>query len=277
MSTVLALSASTIKTLTMRDFLSALKGLGPYVAATISFLVSSFLVKNHMGNIPENDILVSADPLIFPLMVSLVVVAIYLAMISSISISRDKDQGTLEVLFYGPVSPASYLLAKFVADIMIYLFVAALLIVYFTATSVLTNLAFSLSLIKAIFISLFSASCVISFSIFVSSFTAKTRTSIIWLVALLLSFLALEVANDVMLQLPEQSLTSSMVYLRNALSFVAGITKWVSPFSIFEKGIESISTNNSLNYSITILYAMLYSFILIILSIYNLNRKGVRA
>ena len=277
MSTVFALSASTIKTLTMRDFFSALKGLGPYVAPTISFLVSSFLVKNHMGNIPENDILVSADPLIFPLMVSLVVAAIYLAMISSISISRDKDQGTLEVLFYGPVSPASYLLAKFVADIMIYLFVAALLIVYFAVTSVLTNLAFSSSLIKAIFISLFSAACVVSFSIFISSFTTKTRTSIIWLVALLLSFLAVEVANSFMLRLPEQSLSSSMIYLRDTLSFVAGITEWVSPFSIFEKGIESISMNDIVNYSVTILYAVIYSLILIIISIYNLNRKGVRA
>ena len=276
MKNIFLLSGHTIRVLTMRDLLATIKGWGPYIAATISFLVSSFLIKNYLATLKENDILISSDPLNFPLMVSLIVVSIYLAIFSTVSVSREKDQGTLEVLFYGPVSCGSFLLAKYFADILVFLFVVGFLILYFLALTVLTNLGLSWDLVEAIVLSVFSASCVISFSMFISSFTSKTKSSIIWLVTILFILLALEVSHSMLLRLPEESLSDMLIYLREGLRIVIMGTEWVSPFSILMKGMESIGLGNFGLYALNVLHAAVYTFLFLLLSVVVMKRKGVR-
>jgi ABC-type transport system involved in multi-copper enzyme maturation permease subunit len=266
MKNIFFISAHTIRVLTARDVLSAIKGWGPYIAATISFLVSSFLIKNYLATLKENDILISSDPLNFPLMVSLIVVSIYLAIFSTVSVSREKDQGTLEVLFYGPVSCWSFLLAKYLADILIFLFVVGFLVLYFLALTMLTNLGLSWNLVEAIVLSIFSASCVISFSMFISSFTSKTRSSIIWLVTILFILLAIEVSHSMLLRLPEESLSDLLIYLREGLRIAIMGTEWISPFSILMKGMESIGLGSFGLYALNVLHAVVYTFLFLILS-----------
>lgn len=276
MKNIFLISGHTIRVLTVRDLLSTIKGWGPYIAATISFLVSSFLIKNYLTTLKENDILISSDPLNFPLMGSLIVVSLYLAIFSTVSVSREKDQGTLEVLFYGPVSYGSFLLAKYLADILIFLFVVGFLILYFLALAVLTNLGLSWNLVEAIVLSIFSASCVISFSMFISSFTSKTRSSIIWLVTILFILLALEVSHSMLLRLPEESLSDLLIYLRDGLRIAIMGTEWISPFSILMKGMESIGLGNLGLYALNVLHAVVYTFLFLILSVVVMERKGVR-
>ena len=276
MKNIFLISGHTIRVLTAKDFLSTIKGWGPYIAATISFLVSSFLMKNYLTTLKENDILISSDPLNFPLMVSLIVVSLYLAIFSTVSVSREKDQGTLEVLFYGPVSCGSFLLAKYLSDMLIFLFVIGFLILYFLALTVLTNLGLSRNLVEAIIFSIFSASCVISFSMFISSFTSKIRSSIIWLVTILFILLALEVSHSMLLRFPEESLSDLLIYLRDGLRIAIMGTEWVSPFSILMKGMESISLGNHGLYALNVLHAVVYTFLFLILSVVVMERKGVR-
>ena len=276
MKNIFLISGHTIRVLTVRDLLSTIKGWGPYIAATISFLVSSFFIKNYLAALKENDILISSDPLNFPLMVSLIVVSLYLAIFSTVSVSREKDQGTLEVLFYGPVSCGSFLLAKYLSDMLIFLFVIGFLILYFLALTVLTNLGLSRNLVEAIIFSIFSASCVISFSMFISSFTSKIRSSIIWLVTILFILLALEVSHSMLLRFPEESLSDLLIYLRDGLRIAIMGTEWVSPFSILMKGMESISLGNHGLYALNVLHAVVYTFLFLILSVVVMERKGVR-
>ncbi len=276
MKNIFLISGHTIRVLTVRDLLSTIKGWGPYIAATISFLVSSFLIKNYLSALKENDILISSDPLNFPLMVSLIVVSLYLAIFSTVSVSREKDQGTLEVLYYGPVICGCFLLAKYLADMFIFLFVVGFLILYFLAFTVLTNLGLSWNLVEAIVLSIFSASCVISFSMFISSFTSKIRSSIIWLVTILFILLALEVSHSMLLRFPEESLSDLLIYLRDGLRIAIMGTEWVSPFSILMKGMESISLGDFRLYALNVLHAVVYTFLFLILSVVVMERKGVR-
>ena len=276
MKNLFTLPGHTIKALVRRDFYSITKGWGPYAAAAVSFLASSFLLKNYLGTMKMDDIMVSADPLNFPLLISLVVVSFYLAIVSTISISREKDQGTLEVLFYGPVNSSSYLVSKYLADMFVYLLLAGLLVVYFLAVSLVTNIAVSWSLVKAIIMSVFSASCIICFSLFVSSFTSKMRSSIIWLVAILLLFLAIQSSHNILLSLSEEAVSPVLVYLRNTLSLFSGILDWVSPFSLLDRGMESISIGNPKLYVMNVVFALVYSVVFLLASMLVLERKGVR-
>ena len=277
MSIQTSLSMTAVKALAKKDLSAATKSWGPYVAATISFLASSLVLKKYLSGIGDNNILIASDPLNFPLYISLVVVSFYIALISAITISSEKDRGTLEVLFYGPVNHTSYLMSKYIADMTIFLFLIGLLIPYFLVATTLTNLALSWSLLKGIVLSVFSASCIISFSLLISTATSKMRTSVIWLVVLLGAFLSIQLTNGILLRLNVGTLSPVVQYLRRTVHLINTGTEWVTPFAPLNKGIQAIVISNDQLYFGCILFALLYSSIFLAASVAVLRKKGVLA
>ncbi len=271
-----SLSIQTVKALSKRDLYSTLRSWGIYVVAFLSFIASSFILKNYLDSIQADDILISADPLNYPLFISVIIISFYLAILSAISISREKDQGTLEVLFYGPVSSLTYILGKYIKDILTYLVMVVFFLVYFWGVSLLTNLGFSYGLLKTILISIFSVSCIVSFGLFISSLTGKMRNSIIWLVGILALFLAVQVGQTILLGMLEENMSPVLTYLGDTLSVVSQGINWISPFSYLTRGIDSVYLDNTLLYGLNILYSLAYSAILLLLSIFILKRKGVK-
>jgi ABC-type transport system involved in multi-copper enzyme maturation permease subunit len=213
-----SLSIQTIKALSKRDLYSTLRSWGIYIVAFLSFIASSFILKNYLDSIQADDILISADPLNYPLFISVIIISFYLAILSAISISREKDQGTLEVLFYGPVSCLTYILGKYIKDILTYLVMVVFFLVYFWGVSLLTNLGFSYGLLKTILVSIFSVSCIVSFGLFISCLTGKMRNSIIWLVGILALFLAIQIGQTILLGMPEENMSPVLTYLGDTLS-----------------------------------------------------------
>ncbi|RLE06789.1 hypothetical protein DRZ78_04095 [Candidatus Aerophobetes bacterium] len=271
-----SLSGRTIGVLAKRDLISTLHGWGIYIATFISFLASSFILKNYLDSIRENNISISSDPLNYPLFISVVIVSFYLAILSAISISREKEQGTLEVLFYGPVSSPSFILAKYIKNMLTYLIMVGLFFVYFSGVSGLTNLGISYGLIEAILFSIFFASCMISFGLLISSLTERVRSSILWLVGIFLAFLAIQISYTILLGIPEESMSSPLIYLGNTLSVISKGIGWISPFSYLTRGMDAISLGNLRIYGLNIVYCVIYSLILLILSVIIFEKKGVR-
>ncbi len=271
-----SLSIQTLKALTKRDLYSSLRSWGIYIVAFLSFIASSFILKNYLDSIQADNILISADPLNYPLFISVVIISLYLAILSAVSISREKDQGTLEVLFYGPVSSSTYILGKYIKDILTYLVMIVFFLVYFWGVSLLTNLGFSYGLLKTILVSIFSVSCIVSFGLFISSLTGKMRNSIIWLVGILGLFLAVQLGQTVLLGMPEESMSPVLTYLGDTLSVVSQGINWISPFSYLTRGIDAVYLDSTLLYGLNILYSLVYSAVLLSLSILILKRKGVK-
>jgi len=271
-----SLSIQTIKALSKRDLYSTLRSWGIYIVAFLSFIASSFILKNYLDSIQADDILISADPLNYPLFISVIIISFYLAILSAISISREKDQGTLEILFYGPVSSLTYILGKYIKDILTYLVMVVFFLVYFWGVSLLTNLGFSYGLLKTILVSIFSVSCIVSFGLFISCLTGKMRNSIIWLVGILALFLAIQIGQTILLGMPEENMSPVLTYLGDTLSVVSQGINWISPFSYLTRGIDSVQLGNTLLYGLNILYSLAYSAILLLLSIFILKRKGVK-
>jgi len=271
-----SLSIHTVRALAKKDLYSTLSRWGIYIAAFLSFIASSFILKNFLDSIKENDILISANPLNYPLFISTIIISFYLAILSAISISREKDQGTLEVLFYGPVSCPTYILGKYIKDMLTYLVVVVFFLAYFWGVSFLTNLGFSYGLVKIIFVSIFSVSCIVSFGLFISSLTGKMRNSIIWLIGILILFLVIQVGQTILFSIPEEKMSPVLTYLGNTLSVVSRGVNWISPFSYLTRGIDAVSLDNAFLYWLNILYSIIYSAILLVLSIFTLKRKGVK-
>ncbi|MBE0478291.1 ABC transporter permease [Candidatus Aerophobetes bacterium] len=273
----ISLSTHSTKILTRREFLSALYGWGFYVAIFISFLVSSLILRNFLQGIREDNIFISSYPLNFPLFVSMVIISLYLVIVSAVSISREKEQGTLEVLFYGPVSSSSFLLGKYFTDMLLYLIIAGFFSVYFFGVSLITNLGFTVALGKAIFVSIFIASCVISFGLFISSLTGKVRSSIVWLIGILIGFLVIWFFQNMFRGIPSEALSSWLIYVQRTLNVIYYFVNWVSPFSYLSRGMESIGVGSMRPFLLNILYSVVYTVVFLTASIYILKAKGVRA
>ncbi len=271
------LSTKTIKVLTKRDLVSALHGWGIYVATVISFLLSSFFLGRYLGGIREDNIRISLDPLsgflFFP---SVIIISFYLTVLSSISVSRERDQGTLEILFYGPVNSSAFILAKYLKEILTYLIIVVFFFAYFWGVSGLTNLGFSLGLVKAIFLSIFLVSCWISFGLFISSLTSRVRNSILWVVGVFLAFWALYFGQGLLLSLPAEEMPVFLSYIGGAVSFIYQAVWWISPLSYLSRGMDAVNVGSGWLYGMSILYSIIYSVVLIIFSMFILKRKGVR-
>ncbi len=276
------LSIHSMKVLAKRELVSSLYGgWGIYLAIFISFIGSSLFLTYFLRGISEENIFISSYPLNFPLFLSVGVISLYLVIVSAISISREREQGTLEVLFYGPVSSSSFFLGKYLKDMILYLITLGFFAIYFFGVSLLTNLGFTYVLLKGFLLSIFVASCVISFGLFISSLTGRVRSSIIWLVGILLAFVVfnplplLAFWGMFMGPLPDV-LVQWFVYLQKNLSIATQVINWVSPFSYLSRGMESISVGNIRPFLVNILYSIIYTAVLLILSIYILKLKGVK-
>ncbi len=271
------LSTKTIKVLTKRDLVSALHGWGIYVATFISFLLSSFFLARYLGGIRENNIRISPDPLsgflFFP---SVIIISFYLTILSSISVSRERDQGTLEILFYGPVSSSAFIIAKYLKEMLTYLLIVVFFFAYFWGVSGLTNLGFSYGLAKAIFLSIFLVSCWISFGLFISSLTSRVRNSILWVVGVFLGLWALYFGQGLLLSLSTEEMPAFLSYIGGAVSLIYQAVWWISPLSYLSRGMDAVNVGSMWLYGMSVLYSIIYSVVLMILSIFILKRKGVR-
>jgi len=273
----ISLSVYNMKVLAKRELTSSLYGWGFYAAIFISSLVSSFILKNFLQGIIAENIFITSFPLNFPLFTSIIIISFYLVIVSAISISREKVQGTLEILFCGPVSSSSFLLSKYFTDMALYLIILGFFVFYFLGASLLTNLGFTWDLIKAFLVSIFLASCMISFGLFISSLTSKIRSSIVWVIGLLIAFLAVWFLQNIFINIPSEALSLWMRYLQKALVIIHQFVNWVSPFSCLSRGMEAIRAGSMKLLALNILYSIIYTVILLILSIYILKAKGAKA
>jgi len=270
-------SFRVMMTLFKRDFLYSLYSLGYYIALFASFVVSSFILKNFLDSIGEEDILVSAYPLNYPLYITLIIISLYLVILSGVSISREREQGTLEVLFYGPVTSGSFLWGKYLKDLCLGIVALGFTALYFGLVSVLTNIGFTVGLVKALVMGVFLLSCIVSFGLFISSLTGRIRSSVLTLVAVLGAFLAIQFAYNALLGFEKESLSVPLLYVRQAMSYVFRGISWISPFAYLSRGLDSVVLENPFLYATHIVYALVYSLIFVFLSVYVMTKRGVKA
>ena len=259
-----------------RDLLYSLYSWGYYGVLFISFFASSFILKNFLDGIREDDILVSAFPLNYPLYITIIIISLYLVLISAISISREREQGTLEVLFYGPVTSRNFLMAKFWKDFFLGVISLGFTAIYFFLVSFFTNLGFTSGLARALIMGVFLISCVVSFGLFISSLTSRVRSSVITLLAIFGAFLAIQFSYNTLLGLEKESLPISLFYIRETLQLIFKGINWVSPFAYISRGLDSVILDNWSLFFTNVLYCIVYVVVFLSLSIFIMNRRGVR-
>lgn len=273
----LPLRLHAAKVTAKREVKSTLYGVGLYVTLCLVFFSASFFfVRGTLRSMIDQGVLAAPNPLMGSLFIAVGLAAIYLGLCSSLTISRDRDLGTLEALFYGPVDAASYILGKYLHQLVTHLVVIVFAVIYFYLLAATTQIGFSVDIVTILVLSLFLTSSMVSFGIFLSVSTRKMIVSVILFLALVLFFLGFAAVHAWVVSLPSQNLAGALVYVRIVLDRMNDVVKWISPVAYFQRGMMAVSTQSAGQYVISIVQSLVYSLVLLALSVWAFQRKGVR-
>lgn len=270
------LKVRTVWVLAKRELRLTMYGIGIYLAILISLVISATILQNYLEAVGRDRLLITASPFAYPLFIATGVCAVYLALASATSIARERNMQTLELLFYGPVDYVSYIFAKYLKAVLSYMFIIILLVCYFFIASLTSNLGLSFKFLGVLVLSLFLSSCVISFGILMSTLAESVRTSVLLLLGIVGGLIAIQIALEVLMNMGEVNLAPALLYLRNTLSILHAIVKWVSPFYYLDKGMEAVSLGSVAKFAASGIFSTIYSAVFLVLSILALKIKGVR-
>ncbi|MEW5865402.1 MAG: ABC transporter permease subunit [Bacillota bacterium] len=267
----------TIKVISSRGLISTLFGPGFYIVMCLSLLAPSILIYSYLGSVRETGLASMSNLIGTPFSVWVSIWGLFLSISSSLAVSREKELGTIEELFYGPVGPTDYVLARYVEHLLVYLVALAVSVCYFSMVSLLTNFSMSGTFIPTLLLSIFSVSTMVAFGILVSVVASKTRSSLTLLLTVALIFLGLDLAQGFLLGHSLGDPVGALPFGMSVLGWIARLTRWVSPFSNLGMGMDAAARGDIRAYGIVLVHSAAYSCAMLWMAVNRLKRKGVRA
>ena len=107
-----------------------------------------------------------------------------------------------------------------------------------------------------------------------STLCGSVRTSVLLLFGIVGGLVAVQVVLEVFMNMGD-NLAPALLHLRDTLSILYAMVKWVSPFYYLDKGMEAVSLGSVAKYAASGIFSTVYSAVFLMLSILALKRKGV--
>ena len=268
--------AHTVWVIARRDLLGMLYGMGIYLVIALGMLATLPVVAGYLDTVERSRVLILADAFTLPFFVAATIAMLFLALSSVATVARERDQGTMEVLFYGPVDLRSYVLAKHLAHVLAYLPIAiglaALMLAYAGMTGLRLPQAFALELL----LSVFTAAAVAALGVCLSTLARGVRAGIALLGALTAAFLAIRVGSELLSAVAVTNNVSPLLLLRNVVLAIDAVAGYVSPFGLFQSGVDALMRQDPAGYLSAIALSCLQCAVLLFVSVRLLARRGVR-
>jgi ABC-type transport system involved in multi-copper enzyme maturation permease subunit len=265
-------------TIQRRDLRATLYSLGPYVTLSAAIAIAATILRNYVKSVQDGGLDVLSNPFAIPLFGAAVLSSIYLAIVSTTTIARERDQGTLEVLFYGPVDATAYLLGKYLAQASTCVLMNIVYLAVFWLYALVTNFAFDPGLFWAAILSVAIASAVVAVSILLSTLYRSVRGALSTLLAVTLTFLGVQLGHDYVAKLTSplaRGQSNPLLLLQAILAWLDRIFNWLSPFAYLERGMDALLRGNAGEYLLMLGLSLLYTAVAFGLAVWTLRRKGV--
>ena len=260
-----------------RDLRAILLGKTVYIVLALAILAAVLLLRNYLNFVQDNGLLVLSGAFNFPLFTLIFVSAIFLALSSVTTIARERDQGLLEALFYGPVDVPAYVVGKYLAQMLVYLVMVLIYALCFAIYAALTNFTFPSSLGWVVLLSLTVVSDVIAFGIFLSAWSRDVRTALVTLLGVILLLGVIQFGRELLAAVPiSNRYYNPVLFLQNILAELNHLGQWLSPFSYLFNGMEALRRDVWRDFWLALLAALAFLLLFLALSVITLSRRGVR-
>lgn len=224
-----------------REVQALVRGMAGYAALAIALVAAGWFLATDLERVRANGLLVQGNPFQAPLLVAVVALSIFLAISAVVSVARERERGTLEVLFYGPIDEPAYIAGKFAGQVVGYLLALPVLTVSFLLISLLTGFRFSNLLLVSLVASVVPAAEVVAFGLLLSVVAGRLRSAILLFIGVVVLFLSSAVAYGVVSSIPVESPASPILPLRDALAALDALVDWLSPFAYFDRVLENVA------------------------------------
>ena len=230
--------STAVRVIAWREAKAAMRGLGGYVALSAALLAAGWVLSIDVRALMAAGVLVVAHPFGLPLAAALLVLASFLAVLAAMSAARERESGTLEVLFYAPVDELSYVLGKVGGLLIAYIAGLPLLLASLALLSLMTGFAMTPMVLASLAFSIVPAAEIISFGVLLSVGTRRVRSAVLLLVGVSAILLGVTMAYRVVLLVPISDPSSPVLALRDALEALNLALSWVSPFASLERIVD---------------------------------------
>lgn len=259
-----------------REALGAMRGIGGYVALSLALVAGTAILLVDVRALAVGGLLVQADPFAPSLAIALLVAALFLAVSAAVSTARDRESGTLEVLFYGPVDEISYVTGKVGGLLLAFVAALPLLGVAFALLSVITGFAVTPAMLASLVVSFVPAAMIISFGVLLAVGTSRVRTAILLLIAVIAVIVGTSFAYNLVLLVPVSDAASPILPLRDGLVVLDEIVGWLSPFSYLERVVEGAARGAWQSAAANLALALAFAAAMMALAALWLRRRGVQ-
>jgi len=271
-----AARATTVWVIARRDLLGMLYGMGIYLVIALGMLATLPVVAGYLDTVERSRVLILADAFTLPFFVAATIAMLFLALASVATVARERDQGTMEVLFYGPVDFRSYVLAKHLAHVLAYVPIVSGLAVLMLAYAGMTGLRLPQAFALELLLSVFTAAAVAALGVCLSTLARGVRAGIALLGALTAAFLAIRVGSELLSAVAVTNNVSPLLLLRNVVLAIDAVAGYVSPFGLFQSGVDALVRQDPAGYLSAIALSCLQCAVLLFVSVRLLARRGVR-
>jgi ABC-type transport system involved in multi-copper enzyme maturation permease subunit len=258
-----------------REARAVMRGIGAYVALTLALVAAVWVLLLDVRTLEGAGLLVLADPFRSPLAIAMLVLVTFLALSAAVSTARDRESGTLEVLFYAPVDEITCVLGKVGGLLVVYGAALPLLLAAFALLALITGFALRPAILVSLSLSVVPAAAVISFGVLLSIGTSRVRTAVLLLVGASAVLLGAALAYGMVLLVPVTDPSSPVLALRDALAALDAIVRWISPFAYLERLVDGALTGAWRTTLMGLAAAVGYTLLMMAGAAYWLRRRGV--
>lgn len=267
-----ALRWSSARKLAKRAVRAAINGLSLYIMITLACVVAAVIMNSYLGFVSSNGTLILANALTGPVLFAVLVTNAFLCLTAAAGLAGEREQGTLQVLFYGPVDSTSYISGKLLGCLIVYAIAMIALLIFLVIAAAISGMGLDGGTVLLLVSSLLPAAATIALGMLVAALVGKQRPAIALTAVVLLLFVAIEVANRYAAAQPANSTLGGAAGL---IAQVAALVGWISPFGYILRAAEAFTLQNTREVLLQVLAAALYAALLTWLAIVTLTRRGV--
>jgi ABC-type transport system involved in multi-copper enzyme maturation permease subunit len=252
---------------------------GIYITMALALVVGAVLLENNARYTQQNVIAVIPQPLFVPIWITTVLTALYLGLTGALTLARERDKGTIEVLLYGPVDEIAYLLGLFLAQLSVYAVLAVVALLWSNFAIWWLNLQFAWELSVILLYSLLTTSAIVAFGLWVAAWGGRARATLILFILVTVGMLAIQVADQAVtlyVVTAQPGITDPMLVIRDVLVGLTAILQWFSPFEQMRLAMDALLARDGVGVALNASLTTLQTLFWLVTGVVLLKWKGVR-
>lgn len=253
---------------------SLLNGPWMYIMMTGALVLSAAMVSDLLRYMTANGLTVSQEPFRVPLGVILNVAAFSFALLTTAGISREREQGILLVLSFGPITSWGYLLSWLASQLVAFLTFCVILMGGLLGQAAISGLELPWRLIPIAALATIAVAAAMAFGILVGSLGWEVRGSILAFVAVTLLLVGVEAVHGFLGSLDPQQMPKLLLPTSYTVAAVSAGLGWLSPYGHLSRALNLFYAQDWRGYGLSAGLALLYDVLLLVLARYFFERRG---